>query len=180
MRRHALVLTGLMAGVCFLLAIGTATVTAGTFTVNTTDDTDDGKCDVNHCSLREAINAANSNLGADTIEFNIPKADSGYSVGVSGTWTISLTSSLPSLFDDETTIAGDTQAAFIGVDLNPLGPEIEITGASLGSGSCLSVNSDQNKIRGLVINRCPHDGILIGIGGDANVISGNYIGTDAT
>jgi titin len=179
MRRYVLAVTGLMAGLCLLLAIGTATVTASTFTVNSTDDTDDGKCNVAHCSLREAINGANANSGGDTIEFDIPKTDSGYSVGVSGTWTISLTSALPNITDHETTIDGDSQALNQG-DTNPDGPEIEITGASLGTGSCLSVNSDQNKIRGLVINRCPWHGIYIFAGGDANVISGNYIGTDAT
>jgi CSLREA domain-containing protein len=179
MRRYALVLTGLMVGLCFLLAIGTATVTASTFTVNSTDDTDDGKCNVAHCSLREAMSGANANSGGDTIEFDIPKTDSGYSVGVSGTWTISLTSALPNITDHETTIDGLSQALNQG-DTNPDGPEIEITGASLGTASCLSVNSDQNKIRGLVINRCPTHGIRIVTGGDANVISGNYIGTDAT
>src|SRR5262249_34206739 len=42
-----------------------------TFTVNTTDDHDNGKCDAADCTLREAINAANANDGADMIVFNI-------------------------------------------------------------------------------------------------------------
>ncbi len=179
MRRYVLAITGLMAGLCFLLAIGTATVSASTLTVNSTSDTDDGKCDVAHCSLREAINAANANSGHDTIEFNIPNTDSGYQVGVTGTWTISLTAALPNLSDDETTIDGLTQAVYNG-DTNPDGPEIEITGASMASGSCLNITSDNNRIRGLVINRCPWHGIQISYVGDANTISGNYIGTDAT
>jgi CSLREA domain-containing protein len=32
---------------------------AGTLVVDTTDDRDDGRCDARHCSLREAIEAAN-------------------------------------------------------------------------------------------------------------------------
>jgi CSLREA domain-containing protein len=43
-----------------------------TFIVNTTDDADDGACNVAHCSLREAIKAANTNAGSDSIDFNIP------------------------------------------------------------------------------------------------------------
>src|SRR4051794_40333498 len=50
---------------------------AATFTVNSTADTDDTKCEslvpfLNDCTLREAINAANNSSGADTINFNIP------------------------------------------------------------------------------------------------------------
>src|SRR5688572_30138141 len=50
----------------------TATAAPVTFIVNTTDDTDDSACNVAHCSLREAIKAANANSGLDTINFNIP------------------------------------------------------------------------------------------------------------
>src|SRR5882672_8509058 len=42
---------------------------AATFTVTSSADTDDGTCDSN-CTLREAINAANSNPGFDTINFS--------------------------------------------------------------------------------------------------------------
>ena len=47
------------------------TAHAATFTVNTADDHDDGVCNAADCTLREAINAANANAGADTITFNI-------------------------------------------------------------------------------------------------------------
>ena len=179
MRKHLLALLGLMAGLCLLLAIGAATVSASTFTVNTTDDTDDSTCDGTHCSLREAINAANSNSGSDTIAFNIPTSDSGYQVSVTGTWTISLTSVLPHLSDDGTTVDGATQAAYAG-DTNPEGPEIEITGASLSSGNCFRVIGDNIRILSLVINRFPWHGVHIFSAGSSNEVSGNYIGTDAT
>ena len=38
------------------------------FVVNTSDDVDDGSCDLAHCSLREAIHAANASPGPDDIE----------------------------------------------------------------------------------------------------------------
>ncbi|MCP4425900.1 MAG: CSLREA domain-containing protein, partial [Chloroflexi bacterium] len=42
--------------------------------VNTDDDIDDGYCDVEHCSLREAINAANNEEeGGSSITFSIPE-----------------------------------------------------------------------------------------------------------
>jgi CSLREA domain-containing protein len=65
--------------------------------VNTTNDLDDGLCDVTHCSLREAINAANINADTNTITFNIPIAtDPGCNSGA-GPCTISLGNSLSSI-----------------------------------------------------------------------------------
>ena len=43
--------------------------------VNTTDDTNDGTCNATHCSLREAINAANASAGSVSIIFAIPVGD---------------------------------------------------------------------------------------------------------
>ncbi|MEO8391953.1 MAG: right-handed parallel beta-helix repeat-containing protein, partial [Chloroflexota bacterium] len=60
---------------------------AATFTVTTAADHNDGSCDAD-CSLREAINAANSAGGANTISF------SGL---FSSAQTITLTSNLPGL-----------------------------------------------------------------------------------
>ncbi len=40
--------------------------------VNTRDDNNDGVCDSNHCSLREAINHSNDTPGTQTILFDIP------------------------------------------------------------------------------------------------------------
>jgi CSLREA domain-containing protein len=59
-----------------------------TFEVNTVADSDDGVCSpaASGCMLREAINAANSNPGPDTINFDIPGP---------GVKTIHLTSNLP-------------------------------------------------------------------------------------
>src|SRR6185295_17318621 len=43
-----------------------------TFTVNATDDVNDGLCDATHCSFREALLTANANPGRDAIDFNLP------------------------------------------------------------------------------------------------------------
>src|SRR5205807_3810909 len=43
--------------------------TGTTYVVNVLDDHDDGACDAADCTLREALNAANANAGADTLTF---------------------------------------------------------------------------------------------------------------
>lgn len=44
----------------------------GSYVVNTTEDTNDGKCNAADCTLREAILAANETAEADTITFSLP------------------------------------------------------------------------------------------------------------
>ena len=176
--------------VVLLLILGGLTSVRGaayTYVVNSTSDTDDGYCDplspTTECTLREAIDEAESDGDDSTIVFNVPITDTGYQVsGITGTWTISLTSNLIISNEGGTIISGTTQAGFIGGDPNPDGPEIEITGASMASdGVCLGIMSTDNVIHGLVINGCPWEGIWIGpSGADGNTVSGSYIGTDAT
>ena len=62
------------------------------FIVNTTSDSNDGTCSVAHCSLREAINAANSDGNDSIIGF-----DSTIFGAANGPLTIQLSSVLPSL-----------------------------------------------------------------------------------
>ncbi|MCK4470249.1 MAG: CSLREA domain-containing protein, partial [Anaerolineae bacterium] len=142
-----------------------------TYTVNTTDDANDGLCDNTHCSLREAMFAANSCPHPNTIAFDIP--DCG------GVCTIRPNSPLPALTDAATTIDGVTQTVNRG-DSNPAGPEIEIDGTKAGILAGFRIESANNVIKGLVINRFVSQGILIS-GSEAfrNSIAGNYIGTDA-
>ena len=74
-----------------------------TFTVNTTDDHDDGTCSTTDCTLREAINAANNQAGANTIDFS-----------VSGTITLDQTlGTLPAISDDVTIDGAANSAAII-------------------------------------------------------------------
>ncbi len=163
-----------------------------TFSVNSTGDASDlfpgdGACKTGLfngiCTLRAAIEEANSLPGADTITFSV--------AGI-----ISPTTPLPPLSSGNTTIAGANQT-------------VTIDGSSLPvDTSCLSIPSDGNVVQGLVIVNCSFDGITISaasntIGGttaaERNVISdnhvsgihltgssatgnhiqGNYIGTDA-
>jgi CSLREA domain-containing protein len=66
---HRRLLLSLLACAVALLALA-ASASAAPFTVTSRDDADDGTCDAPHCSLREAINAANATAAADEIRFN--------------------------------------------------------------------------------------------------------------
>jgi CSLREA domain-containing protein len=87
----------------------TGIVTATSFVVTKTADTNDGLCDAD-CSLREAIATANANVGADTIAFNIPAADPGCNA-LTSVCTITVSSVLGALpqITDQVTIDGYTQ-----------------------------------------------------------------------
>ncbi|MCA9063345.1 MAG: DUF4347 domain-containing protein, partial [Planctomycetaceae bacterium] len=157
---------------------------AGLIMVTTTSDTSDGDTSSiaallgnrgadGHISLREAITATNNtaNLGGipDEIHFDITTAL------VSGTHTISLASALPTI-TEAVVINGTTDADFSGT------PSIQIDGTSAGAtadGLTLGAGSDGSTIRGLIINRFGHSGILV-TGSGNNTLAGNYIGTDVT
>lgn len=123
-------------------------------------------------SLREAMCAANNNPGADTIQFAIPRCDSGC--------TIEPTIALPVLTDDGTTIDGYTQAgASPASDTAPATLLVELDGSSIANNNGFNIISRGNVIRGLVINRFPGNGVAVGASeATGNVIAGNHIGTD--
>ena len=113
-------------------------------------------------SLRQAILDANSNAGVDTIKFNIPGA---------GPYTIQPDSALPTI-TGMVVIEGTTQPGFAGA------PIIELDGTNAGSSTNgLYIIAGSSTMRGLVINRFGQAGIKIE-GSGANIIEGNYIGTD--
>jgi CSLREA domain-containing protein len=146
-----------------------------TFVVNSNDDSDDGVCNAAHCSLREAIKAANANSGADTINFNIPGG---------GVHRISPVTPLPDI-TDEVTINGYSQP---GASPNSLSLAenavllIELSGeaipASGTDGLTLTNGSGGSEVKGLVINGFKGDAIQLG---SSNVvIAGNFIGTNTS
>ncbi len=109
---------------CLLRAVGLACllfvlfafptpVAADTFVVNTADDLDDGSCDTSHCSLREALNAANANPGADSIAFDIPGP---------GPHEIELCQMLPALTDSGTTVDGTSEPDYVDTPVVVLKP----------------------------------------------------------
>ncbi len=132
--------------------------------VNNSDDNDDGVCDAVHCSLREAIRAANLNPGPDTIRFNIP--------GV-GPHVISPNASLPTITGAGTVIDGSTQPFFSPgtIVLNGGGLGAPIDGIEISAPNCA--------IYGLHIRRFP-SGVTIFNAANARIgapgVRGNIIG----
>src|SRR5436305_5025791 len=92
--------TVLAAAVVLVCALAAPVARASTFTVTKTADTADGNCD-SDCSLREAIMAANTSPGADTIvvpagDYRLSITGAGEDVGATGDLDV----------NDDTTIAG--------------------------------------------------------------------------
>jgi CSLREA domain-containing protein len=141
------------------------------FVVNSTADTDDGQCTTaaNGCTLREAINAANANAGADSIHFNIP-GPAPFTINVTG--QAGDVAVLPRI-TDSVTIDGTSQPAFTGT------PIIEINGTNGGNNPILRLDAGSCTIRGLVINRSGTFGIYLNEVSGVT-LEGNYVGTDTS
>jgi CSLREA domain-containing protein len=145
-----------------------------TFVVNTAADADDGLCSPapSGCTLREAIKAANTNPGTDTINFNIPGA---------GVKTITLVSALP-FITDPVIIDGYSQGiatpnTFLNGDNAVLLIELNGVNTICCADPGLNIGAGGSTVRGLVINRFQGPGIRLSTGN--NIVAGNFIGTDA-
>lgn len=168
----------------FYLVAFPASAEAATFVVNTSDDVDDGVCDATHCSLREAIKAANASPGPDTIKFDIQGP---------GPHRIPLCAPLPTLSDDATVIDGTTEPDYAGVPVVFLEPAFIPTGpppithlAPCNPPSWgLWLQGNDITVRGLAIGNFqypstyPPAAMAIRIkGGSNNLIELNYLGYD--
>jgi gliding motility-associated-like protein len=141
----------------FFLLLSAGNALASTFTVTNTNNSGSG-------SLRQAILDANSNAGADIINFNI----SG-----SGVHTISLTSSMDSI-TGPVTIDGTSQSGYSGT------PLIFIDGASAGTSAIaipLTNGCTNSVVKGLAIGNFQEFGIYVEASGCT--ITSCYIGCDA-
>ena len=129
---------------------------------------------------------------ATTITFNIPKTDPNYNSST-GVFTIAPTYLLPSP-GDGTTIDGSTEETFTGGDTNSKGPSIELNGATqaeyetIGAGyePSLILRQANCTLKDLVIDGYDVQGVQIMSNvaletvSAGNVVTGCYIGTDAT
>jgi CSLREA domain-containing protein len=133
----------------------------GALTVNSNNDADDGTCNAAHCSLREAINKANTLPGTITIKFNI---------GGGGPRTIKTSSALPEV--TVPVVIDGTSQPFFGST-----PLIELDGSLVGGGSVdgLVLSGGDSTVKSLAIINFSGRGILINSPGN-NTIEGCYIG----
>lgn len=167
---------------------------AATFTVTKTADTNDGSCNVD-CSLREAVAAANSNTGFDTIEFNIPTSDGGYippSGSTQGYFTINTTSTInlndiAGVFINGYSQSGaERNTAEFGKTLNTI-LKIRVSSSSnpVLTFYSVSTSSANNHISGLNIVSTITNGMVIqttsnGYTSINHWIEGNFFGSDIT
>ena len=115
-----------------------------------------------------------------TVSFQIPTSDPGFASNV---FTIKPTSLMvaPGM---GTTIDGSTQTTFTG-DTNPSGPEVVLNGSQIVVQNLFAPGfflRDANcTVKNLVINGFNQQGMIIdGPSATGNIVSGCYIGTDAT
>ncbi len=144
--------------------------TQGEIIVTTTADTGKG-------SLRWALEKANSTIGKDTIVFHIPETDVHFDTS-SGVWTISPQSALPTLTDSNLVLDGSSQQIFVGEDMNPEGPEIEIDGHKAGNCQGFYLSAPGIEILELIVNRFQKDGIMVSSVRGGRV-AGCYIGVSS-
>ena len=143
------------------------------YTVDTTSDANLTACTDaanDDCSLRGALNNANSGSGADTINFAIPG---------SGVQTITPLTALPTIVYP-VVIDGYTQPGS-SCNNSPIGDNasllINLDGNNLFS-SGLTITAGGSTVRGLIISSFSLRGISLLTNG-GNKIMGNYIGTNA-
>ncbi|MBN8702052.1 MAG: CSLREA domain-containing protein [Bacteroidetes bacterium] len=153
-----------------------------TYTVNSTNDVDDGTCDGIHCSLREAINDNENGGGGGTINFSV------------GAAVITLTAALPAMaaqvFIDGTSNTGfvtNTVVPFATTVANPLSYQnmVCIDGGGTGAfdGLVLNAGSDGSLIKGLVLRNFGTAGSFGDYGihlnsSSSHTITACYIGID--
>lgn len=159
MNRISLLITTL-----FLATLALGPANAETFIVNSTDDVDDATCDTIHCSLREAIQAANDTAGSDIIQFDDVLA------GATITPTVDLPEITEAVTIDATTLTGFTcQSAM----------QLMIDGSTSTDGLIIASTASGSVIRGLTLGSFG-SGRAIQIFSDDNVVQCNFIGTDLT
>lgn len=124
-------------------------------------------------SLRQAILDANAVSGPDLIAFNIPGG---------GLHTIQPVSPLPTITDSITIDAysqpGATENTLTSGNNASLQIELSGSGGSIPYG--LEITASDSTVKGLVVNGFSHLGVYLRGGVNDSVVTGNFIGTDAT
>jgi hypothetical protein len=176
--RRAIPFAGvLLLGVC-LAAAGLSPHSASaqdqTFTIDSSaDDSDanvgDGTCATSNgtCTLRAAIEEANSDATRDKVDFSSIPTTNGFA-------TISANSELSA--DEEINIAGNTAPNYPSSSTG--GPIVKIEGSNISGSTAdiLEVRSSDSKVEGLAIVNAPDDGIELFAG---NVtVKGCFLGMD--
>lgn len=129
-----------------------------TFTVNSSNDGDDGYCTKGHCSLREAINRSNNKPGQDTISFSIPGTENHI---------ISVIQRLPDV-TDSAVLDATSQPGYSGT------PKITVYGVNAPT-SVLKTTARQTTIRGFHFSKDLLFGTVVAVEGNfSNVVENTF------
>ena len=165
-------ITQLRLTLCLILSLSTLPSLAAAqpiFTVNSDSDTNDGVCDATHCSLREAIGAANAVVESEPhIRFAIPGE---------GVHRIAPNTPLPALTHSSVSVDGVTQPGASCASWPPV-LRIELDGTNAGMSNGLVIAAPNAEVRGLIINRFAEAGVRIENQGGGIYVECNFIGTD--
>ena len=163
--------------VFFFLFVGSSYAATYTVTNTSSESTTAG-------SLAYSV-AQITTAGPHIIVFNIPTDDTGYLVATlegrtAHFWKIKLNNAnLIDLRYESIFINGSSQATYSG-DINPFGPEIEISGEDVTSGNLITISfANRCTIEGVAITKGPSSGVLINACNLSEII-GCYIGLFAT
>ncbi len=132
--------------------------------VNSAGDPGNGVCDASECTLREAIDLANTQNGFDEIHFNIPGAGPHLITSSSSQWL--------GLIQETALIDATTQPGYAG------SPMVELRAASGGTDLGLGVEANDVTIRGFAIGG--FDAGIETLFASGMRVEANHIGIDVT
>jgi CSLREA domain-containing protein len=137
------------------------TAQATVYTVNSANDVNDTVCDVTHCSLREAILAANANVS--------PPHSIGFNISGVGPHVITPTTVLPTI----------TRETYVNASGEAIGnaPGVRIDGSSLAGsldGLTFGSTADESTLSWLAITGFPRYGV--NIASDFTIVTNCYVG----
>lgn len=146
------------------------------YTVNTTDDVNDGTCDGTHCSLREAITAANGNNATTTIDaIHFSIAGTGpHTIWISGSALPAITGGL--VIDGYTQPGSSPNTNTPSQGLNSV-IQIAVRPTISGIIGFNVQSSSTSVVRGLAIQR--FDKAISLTSGGPHVVEGNLLGSTA-
>ncbi|MBP9116205.1 MAG: hypothetical protein KBF89_07685 [Acidimicrobiia bacterium] len=162
-----------------IIYLQSASAAPATYTVNVTSDEidaniGDGICETanaGECTLRAAIEEANSNSDIDTIEFNIAG---------SGAHVIQPTSDLPEIYE-QTIVDGYTNNSGAtpnsAISPAPINSVINIGIDMSNADAGLIVSGDNSTVKGLSIYSCS---TCLTTTGTSPIVQGNFLGLDNT
>ncbi len=166
----------------FVIILKIDSVKAATYVVTKTADTNDGSCN-SDCSLREAVVAANTNVGADIVNFAIPNSDPNYNLSgdffqITTTSYLTLTDSAGVFIDGYSQSGATRNSATFGNTLNT-GLKIYLYGNNAAAG-VFSLTAGNNHIAGLAISSIRKVNVISLTASSNNWFEGNYLGTNVS